>query len=166
MTLNSVALAELDFEVVFEASPELCQQLAEVHCQSFEDGWNQNQFENMLQSENCFSILIGKINEGGEFKEASRNIYGFVVVQKCLNIADILTVSVKPSFQNRGIGKSLLHKTVDTLKTLGVSEFFLEVSDQNWAAIKLYKYLDFTKISIRVDYYPDGSDAILMKKNI
>jgi ribosomal protein S18 acetylase RimI-like enzyme len=48
--------------------------------------------------------------------------------------------------------------------TGGELKIFLEVSDKNIHAIKLYERNGYEKISVRKNYYSDGSDAIIMQK--
>ena len=43
-------------------------------------------------------------------------------------------------------------------------EILLEVNSENFAAIGLYKKKGFINFAVRKRYYPDGNDAILMKK--
>ena len=52
------------------------------------------------------------------------------------------------------------------LKKSGVKKIFLEVSTNNFPALNLYKNNGFVQISVRKNYYEDGSDAILMEKLI
>ncbi len=42
----------------------------------------------------------------------------------------------------------------------------MEVSVKNIPARGLYEKLGFRKVGIRKRYYPDGSDAILMEKEL
>ena len=63
--------------------------------------------------------------------------------------------------------------TVDTLKSLKrichnlkIKNIFLEVSNLNKEAIRLYQKLGFKKNGLRQKYYQDGSDAILYQMEI
>jgi ribosomal-protein-alanine N-acetyltransferase len=47
-----------------------------------------------------------------------------------------------------------------------MKEIMLEVKEHNYQAIKFYQHQDFEQISIRNNYYQDGSNALIMKKVI
>ena len=49
---------------------------------------------------------------------------------------------------------------------LKIKNIFLEVSKLNKEAIQLYQKIGFKQNGLRVEYYHDGSDAILYKMEI
>lgn len=79
--------------------------------------------------------------------------------------ADIQTIAVSESFQGQGIGRKLLGHLVDLSVELKVTFIFLEVRDDNSAALSLYSVFGFKEISKRVNYYPDGTDALVLRRD-
>ena len=75
--------------------------------------------------------------------------------------AELLTIAVDPKWRGRGLGHALLNAAFDDLLMSPAKKMFLEVSEENTAAIKLYQRHGFTTISSRKGYYPrpDGSAA-------
>ncbi|MBP9884980.1 MAG: ribosomal protein S18-alanine N-acetyltransferase [Leptospiraceae bacterium] len=74
---------------------------------------------------------------------------------------EILRIGVVADFRRNGIANQLL----DFLESLRKKrEILLEVKSENFAAIGLYQKKGFINFAVRKRYYPDGKDAILMKK--
>ena len=64
-------------------------------------------------------------------------------------------------FRRRGVGRALMEAVFADLMMSPARRMFLEVDEQNLAAIRLYEKLGFSTISSRKGYYPraDGSAA-------
>ena len=74
---------------------------------------------------------------------------------------EILRIGVVADFRRNGIANQLL----DFLESLRKKrEILLEVKSENFAAIGLYQKKGFINFAVRKRYYPDGKDAILMKR--
>ena len=67
--------------------------------------------------------------------------------------AEIITLVVDSNFRNKNIGTRLLYKTLENLRLKKVKKIFLEVSEKNIAALKIYKKFGFIKYGIRKNYY-------------
>lgn len=77
--------------------------------------------------------------------------------------SDLQTLAVSGAFQGHGLGTRLLRALMDTARSRGATEMLLEVRADNTAAIGLYEGAGFTVISRRTRYYPDGTDALIMR---
>lgn len=75
----------------------------------------------------------------------------------------IFSLAVHPSYQNRGIGRSLLKEIINIFREMGVSEIILEVRSSNAKAKRFYKRYGFYQFGIAQKYYNDAEDACLMK---
>jgi len=80
--------------------------------------------------------------------------------------AEILIISVKPQYQQKGIGKEIMNYIINFCKSSNVKYIYLEVAENNQKAINLYKKFGFEIYNIRKDYYENKINAILMKKEI
>ena len=78
--------------------------------------------------------------------------------------ADVLTIAVLPDFRRQGIAREFMRQIEEWAKNRGASASMLEVEKSNSAAIGLYKSLGYLQISVRMDYYGPGQDAIVMRK--
>ncbi|GAB6072846.1 ribosomal protein S18-alanine N-acetyltransferase [Venenivibrio stagnispumantis] len=80
--------------------------------------------------------------------------------------AEILIISVKPEYQQKGIGKEIMNYIINFCKSNNVKYIYLEVAENNQKAINLYKKFGFEVYNIRKDYYENNINALLMKKEI
>lgn len=78
--------------------------------------------------------------------------------------ADVQTVGVASEAQGRGIAGQLLGSLLAGADDDGVTHTLLEVRDGNTAALAVYVRLGFVVISRRPRYYPDGTDALVMRR--
>ncbi|MCF8527854.1 MAG: ribosomal protein S18-alanine N-acetyltransferase [Candidatus Nanopelagicales bacterium] len=78
--------------------------------------------------------------------------------------ADVQTVGVAPTAQGRGVARALLSRLLAGVDTDGVTHTMLEVREDNDGAKALYTRLGFDIISRRPRYYPDGADALVMRR--
>jgi ribosomal-protein-alanine N-acetyltransferase len=78
--------------------------------------------------------------------------------------ADILTVAVLPEFRRQAIAREFMRQIEQWSEERGASAMMLEVEHTNAAAISLYQALGYLQISVRMNYYGPGSDALVMRK--
>ena len=88
-------------------------------------------------------------------------VIGFLAVQENLFEAEVLQISVKQTYQGKGIASALFAQ-LPTDK-----EIFLEVRSSNHRAQAFYKKEKMAVIAERKAYYHDPvEDAIIMKREI
>ena len=124
--------------------------LAELHKKCFPDKpWSASDFADLKKS-------------GCEIM-ASEN--GFLVWRTVADEAEIITIGVAPLMRRNGIAEALILLMEQELKKSGVVNVFLEVSEVNTPAKKLYEKCGFKPTGKRPKYY-DGVDAIIMTKRL
>ncbi|MCC7350987.1 MAG: GNAT family N-acetyltransferase [Phycisphaerales bacterium] len=74
----------------------------------------------------------------------------------------IYSLAVDEKWRGRKIGQRLLEGLIRRLSDRGARRIYLEVDQQNAAALKLYQRLGFRCIGKLADYYGAGSDALHM----
>ena len=79
--------------------------------------------------------------------------------------ADIQTVAVRADRQGEGIARRLVTDLLAMADEWGATHTMLEVRADNDAATALYRRLGFVPISTRPRYYPDGGDAVIMRRS-
>ena len=89
--------------------------------------------------------------------------YGFI--QWILDEGDICNIATKKEFRNTGRASGILKIMEEKAKERNVTKLFLEVNENNAAALNLYKKAGFKAISRRANYYGKAA-AIVMKKEI
>lgn len=88
---------------------------------------------------------------------------GCVLARVAADEAEILTLAVAPGQRRRGVGCGLLRHARARAAALGAATLFLEVSAGNGAAVALYAAAGFVACGRRLKYYPDGSDALVLR---
>ena len=124
--------------------------LANLHAQCFPDRpWSESDFMELKKS-GC-EIL------------ASDN--GFIVWRVVADEAEIITIGVAPAARRNGVAGAMILLMEQELKKQSVHNVFLEVSEVNVPAKKLYEKYGFVAAGKRPKYY-DGINAIIMKKEL
>ena len=124
--------------------------LAELHKQCFPDHpWSASDFADLKKS-GCEIV-------------ASDN--GFIVWRNVADEAEIISIGVAPEKRRQGIAGALILLMEQELKKAGVVNVFLEVSEVNYPAKKLYEKYGFVATGKRPKYY-NGTDAIIMTKDL
>ena len=90
---------------------------------------------------------------------------GFIVWRPVADQAEIITIGVAPDSRQKGIAGAMILLMEQELKKAGVVNVFLEVSEVNTPAKKLYEKYGFKPTGKRPKYY-NGVDAIIMSKDL
>ncbi|MBO3832360.1 MAG: ribosomal protein S18-alanine N-acetyltransferase [Candidatus Brockarchaeota archaeon] len=99
--------------------------------------------------------------------EYNGRVSGYVcgrVVGKSVGV--VVSIAVEPELRRRGIGRILMLELESRFREKHVKTVRLEVGVDNDAAIRLYESLGYETAGLRSKYYPDGSDALIMFKNL
>jgi ribosomal-protein-alanine N-acetyltransferase len=109
----------------------------------------------------CNNIRLAAIVDG--------EIAGFVIAR--LNIArnitfgHILTIDVAPAYRRKGIAQTLLQEIETILRERDINECRLEVRENNFAALNLYKKLGYIRIG-RLEKYYGCAHGLYLKKTL
>jgi ribosomal-protein-alanine N-acetyltransferase len=86
----------------------------------------------------------------------------FAIWQIAGNECELLSIGVNIAHRGKGYAKALMEHCHKELAKHGVEIFFLEVRENNAAAISLYEKLGYEKIAERKKYYANGECAAVM----
>ncbi len=89
---------------------------------------------------------------------------GMILARVTADEAEILTLAVDPAVQRQGVGRALLGQTLATARQRGADVIYLEVASGNDSARSLYVAAGFVTIGCRQGYYPDGGDALVLRR--
>ncbi|MFD0985634.1 ribosomal protein S18-alanine N-acetyltransferase [Methyloligella solikamskensis] len=134
------------------AAVEDADALADVHAACFASPWDAELLEVFLAAPDCVCFLCA---EDGAAT-------GFLLTRMAADEAEILTLAVMPEARGMGIGRSLLEAAIAVLKSRGAKHLFLEVDEENAAALTLYRGLGAKPVGRRAAYYADGGDAAIL----
>lgn len=94
---------------------------------------------------------------------------GFALGRSVAGEAELVTVAVDPSARRAGRGRALLTAFEARARSLGADTAFLEVADDNVAALALYRASGWTETGRRRGYYHRKTgpvDAVTMSKTL
>ncbi len=131
------------------------EQISDILQSSFDEFWTKDIFKDELMANNSI-YLVAKLNQ---------QIVGFGGIKMILEEANVMNIVVKKDFRNQGIGTLLLEKLIQLAKEKKSTSITLEVNEENYSAIHLYKKLGFKQMGSRKNYY-DGKDGYIMTKKL
>jgi len=111
------------------------------------EAFTKKQIAQLLTDYNSISLLAKRNGKAVGF------IIGMINVEKNAPAGHILTLDVLPGQRRRGIGRRLLHEleSIFHQKNIGIS--YLEVREDNVAALRLYERMGYERIGKLKDYY-------------
>nr|WP_314075311.1 GNAT family N-acetyltransferase [uncultured Roseococcus sp.] len=133
------------------AEPGEADLLATIHATAFppEAAWDATTIATLLGLEGTFGLRADE--------------KGFLLARQTLDEAEILTLAVRPDARRGGIAAKLVKTVLAGVEAAGAHSMFLEVAEDNTAAIALYAAFGFTRIGLRRDYYAPGAHALAMR---
>lgn len=124
----------------------------------------------------CFAIDPWSVEQfWGELAQPTRayrvairdgKVIGYAGIFRAGADADIQTIAVRPGEQRHGIGRLLLRALMKAARESGARSLLLEVRADNSPAIAMYEAESFEQIALRSRYYPDGSDALILRRQL
>lgn len=115
--------------------------MAAIHAESFERPWDALDMATHTQRDMCLGV------------EQGDGISAFIIISFAVDQAEILTIATAKSARRQGQAKKLMDGALAELEARGATELFLEVAEDNVAAISLYKAAGFQPIGRRPGYY-------------
>jgi ribosomal-protein-alanine N-acetyltransferase len=137
------------------ANPAHAPVLAALHASSFppREAWEAAFFTQQLGFSGSFALIA----DGGA---------GMILVRVAADEAEVLSLAVHPAQRRCGVGRLLLEEAAAEAARRGAAAVYLEVSDRNDAARRLYMSAGFEEVGRRLRYYDDGADALLMRRSL
>jgi [ribosomal protein S18]-alanine N-acetyltransferase len=132
--------------------------LAELEAAGFAEPWSPE----MLAAELTHSGSVVLVAAAGDGRAPS----GYACFRLAAGEAELLRVAVAPEERGRGIARQLLAAGFERLRAASVTSCFLEVRPANASALALYHALAFEPRGRRRAYYRDGSDALVLRKDL
>lgn len=143
-----------------EASARDAATIAALHARSFRRGWSEEEVEGLLIDR---SVITHRATSGAV-------LAGFIMSRRAADEAEILSVAVADAFRGRGLARAMLNLHLRRLAGLGARAVFLEVDENNAAAVRLYARAGFREVSRRPNYYPGAggtaATALLLRRDL
>jgi Fur family ferric uptake transcriptional regulator len=133
--------------------------LASLHVEAFEDAWSAEALRALLDSPGVFALAV----------EDARRPIGFILVRVAAEEAEILTLATSPEHRRRGVARALVRGVAELAAMGGAKALFLEVAEDNAAALALYASEQFAEVGRRAGYYARGAgrlDARVLRRDL
>ena len=112
--------------------------------------WDKKFFKSLIKNRNSIIYIL----------ENSEGVLGFVAANHSGAECDIIMLMVDIKKRRSGFGSMLIQNILLLFKDRGITNVYLEVAQNNIAAIRLYEKYGFKKIHIRKSYYKFGDTMI------
>ncbi len=140
---------------------QAAEMLSEIHRLSFQDDsqqiWSPEAMETLLQGPDTHVMVVSQ----------QQQPIGFLMWRRMIDEAEILTICILPIHRAKGAASQLLQQFYRNTKENGIRHIFLEVNENNRAALKLYEKKGFASVGQRKKYYDNKTsgkqDALTMK---
>lgn len=132
------------------------EKLSEMHRLSF-----QGAVEQVWTPAEMSSLLLNPDTQVMTLWQEAQAI-GFMMWRQAREEAEILTLCILPAWRGQGMGSQILQEFYLLAAKVKTEEIFLEVRENNAAAISLYEKNAFKAVGRRKNYYRD-QDALIMK---
>jgi ribosomal-protein-alanine acetyltransferase len=120
------------------------------------EGWNRRMLADSFVSDNFFGSLL----------EEDGSIVAYGGLSVALDEGEIQLIATAEMYRSCGRGGKILDDLLEEARRRGVKRVFLEVRVSNASAQTLYLKRGFAGVYCRSRYYPDGEDALVMKKEL
>lgn len=127
-----------------------CKVLAALHNACLQQHWSEGDFLAWVQDARYHLWVAERLD----------TIVGYLVARVVQEEAEIVAIGVDAPHRREGVGRALLDVL---LAKPDMTRCFLEVSKSNEAAVRLYERRGFVPLGVRLHYYADGADALVMQ---
>ena len=131
-------------------------EIAKLEEECFSDPWSQRMLADSFLSDGFVGSLL----------EEGNTITAYGGMRTVGEEAEIELIATAEMYRRCGRGGKILDDLLDEAARRGVKAVFLEVRVSNAAAQLLYLKKGFKGLYARSRYYPNGEDAIVMKKEL
>jgi ribosomal-protein-alanine N-acetyltransferase len=146
--------------VIFEpATADDAAALADLHALAFSDSWTPDEIAAMIRGAGAFGFIAREDDE----------TVGFVLCRSIADEAEVLTLATAPARRRTGVARGLVDAASSHAARRGAVKLFLEVAEDNHAAISLYRGVGFDRVGARAGYYsrPGGAiTALVMRRDL
>jgi ribosomal protein S18 acetylase RimI-like enzyme len=133
--------------------------VAKIHATCFFDAWGPSMIRQVLDMPGTFGLVARRQNYS--------SIVGFALARVAADECELLSLGVASEYRANGAGTQLLTAAMAGAVAERARWFFLEVAEDNKAALRLYGAHGLTKVGYRLNYYEnsDGSktNALTMR---
>jgi ribosomal-protein-alanine N-acetyltransferase len=148
--------------VIRVASTEDIPALTRIHRGSFEQPWDEQAFRGLMEGPGAF-VLVGR-------NAAATDLQSFVLIQIAADESEIFSIATVPAARRSGLARALVLEAAAQAALRQANVMFLEVAQDNEAALALYRGCGFAVHGCRQAYYIRNGgqpvDALLLRARL
>lgn len=137
--------------------------LAALERACFAPPWSEAQLAAELRAPGALGLIAGA-PAGATDEDQDGRAAAYALFRHVAGEAELLRLAVLPAERRRGVARRLLCAGLRELRAASCTAAFLEVSEHNEAAVRLYEREGWRLDGRRPGYYPDGSAALLYRR--
>lgn len=138
--------------IVRKFNPNDLKRVYEIENMSFNQSYGIKMFQQLYEMGIGFLVA-----------ETDGYVIGYVMFWiKYENHGHIISIAVDKNYRRQHAGTELLVKAISILSMLKIDAIYLEVNENNVAAVEFYKTFNFKIDRVVPGYYEDGDGAIIM----
>lgn len=144
-----------------ELSQAQFQALFELDQHHFPIPWTKQAWQSYFDSHSNYLITA-------YFESNSAQILGFALWQTSVadSFSHLLKIVVGSHSRQKGAGEKIMKASLADLHSKQIKNYFLEVEENNSAAVALYKKMGFKTIHKKEKFYSNGEAALIMTLSI
>ena len=120
--------------------------------------WSKSQWERELADPKRICLGIKELK--------TKKLLGLCSAWLVIDELHITSLAVHPKHQRKGLGKILISDLIKRSNSLLINHIHLEVKDTNKTAKDFYKSMGFKIVGTRSQFYKDGSNAVILTKQL
>lgn len=148
--------------VIRVASSDDIPALVRIHGASFVEPWDVQGFHGLMAGAGAF-VLVGR-------NAAATDLQSFVLIQIAADESEILSIATIPAARRSGLARALVLEAAAQAALRQANMMFLEVAEDNEAALALYRGCGFAVHGRRQAYYIRSAaqpvDALLLRTHL
>ena len=119
--------------------------VADIHAASFDDAWTAPMIRRILSMPGASGMVARSEDDG--------TVAGFSLSRVAADECELLSLGVADAHRRCGVGRMLLTAAMAWASAAHAERFFLEVAEDNDAALRLYAGHGLTPVGRRPNYY-------------
>ncbi len=127
--------------------------------------YSKQELKSYVRHRGSFTLVAEDAGEAKDSAKDAGKAAGFIVVHGG-PAGHVITIDVVAAARRLGVGSMLLQAAEDRLRAAGSQTVGLETAVDNLTALSFYKRHGYSVIRTWPRYYPNGVDALVMKKEL
>ncbi len=134
--------------------------IAALHQQCFDEAWSAESIAGLMAMPGAFGLIA----------LGSDDPAAFILCRVAGDECEVLALGVLPAVRRAGLAGAILGDALADASGRGARRVFLEVAEDNLAALGLYSARGFVRVGRRAGYYGGtagtGGDALILSRSL